>query len=386
MCANVLNYLYHMLCSRSLGVVEYGILATLVAAYSIVGALVNVLNLTTAKFAAEFHALDDYPRVRLLANIMMRVAVLAGAIVLMLTLVGMPIIGGYLKIDAVTTCLAGIAIAASLVLPAWRGVLQGMQAYLAFSISLTLESLARLGGGVGLALAGFRAGGAVSGFTLGSFVSLLYTGYILRKRIGHERPQGELKIDVRRLAKTSGWVALSTLALTVIGFVDVVLVRHFLSPHDAGLYGVLSLTGKVIIFSVSFLPTVLLPKAVERTAKGESARPILLQAIGATAVLSLAVLAIYWSVPDLVVRVMAGSAFENVAPQVGRYGVATALLAATTLTATYKIGIHRFGFVPRLCAVAVSETIAISFFHGSIAQVVSLVLGANVLALLMTLI
>lgn len=217
---NILSFLYQMICSRVLGVAEYGVFATLIAGYSIVGAFVNALNLTTAKFAAEFRALDDFPRIRLLARLMMRVAVLAAALGLAGMLLTLSALGGYLRLDPLTLCLAGLAMASSLLLPPWRGVLQGMQRYAELSFSTTLEAVVRLGLGAGLVLVGFRAGGAVTGFTLGSAVSLAYTGFMLRRRLGAGQEEGELKIDLRRLLLTSGGVSLSTLALTVLGFID----------------------------------------------------------------------------------------------------------------------------------------------------------------------
>jgi O-antigen/teichoic acid export membrane protein len=383
--ANLLTYLYQMICSRALGVAEYGVFATLIAGYSIAGAFVNALNLTTAKFAAEFRALDDFPRIRLLARLMMRVALLAAVLFLAGEMLALPMLGGYLRLDPFTLSLAGLATASSLLLPPWRGVLQGMQCYTELSLSTTLETVVRLGLGAGLVLAGYRAGGAVTGFTLGSVVSLAFTGFLLRRHVGAGPREGRLKIDTRRLLLTSGGVSLSTLALTVIGFIDVVLVRHFLSARDAGLYGALSLAGKVILISVSFLPTLLLPKAVASVARGESPGPILRRVIAATALLTLAVTALYFAIPATVLRLLAGPAFLAIAPELGRYGVAISLLAATTVAATFKIALHRFHFVPRLCATALLETIGISLFHRDIAQVVDLVMGANLVALLLTL-
>jgi O-antigen/teichoic acid export membrane protein len=381
MLANVLNYLYHMLCSRILGVTAYGGLATLVAGYSIINALATVINLTTVKLAAELHAADDRTQLDALLSAMTKMCWSIAAAIFVIFAVFSHIIAAYIHIDQVTLMIAIFAACAAIVVPSSRGILQGVQDYNGLSIATSIESIARLAGGIGLAMLGYGTGGAMGGFAIGSLLSLIYSGVATSRHVTSTKPRATLQLDTRRIIITSGGVTLATLALTLLGFIDVILAKHFFSPVDAGLYGVLSLTGKIIMFSVSFIPTILLPKAVQKAAKGESARNILLSAAGATLALSSISLFVFYTVPQLLIRVLAGTAFLAASPNVFPYGVATTLLAATTLVTTYLIGMHRFAFVPRLMAVAIAEILAICAFHSSITQVVTVVVLANAVGL-----
>ena len=383
MVVNVVNYFYHMSCSRILGVVGYGSLATLVAGYSIAGALVNVLNMITVKFAAELHAVDDHARLRGLMQLMLTACTTVAFAIILIYLICARSMVAYLSIGFRPLALTVLAAAGAIVVPAVRGILQGVQDYTAFTISTSVECVTRLLCGFGLVTAGFGVGGAISGFAAGSAVSFVYSLIAVQRHLGSERGIS-MKLDTRRLAQTTSRVTLSMCALTILGFVDVVLVKHYFNAYDAGLYGVLSLTGKLIMFSVSFIPTVLLPKAVNKVMRGESARVALLQAAGATVALSCCALLIFFAAPGLIVHLLAGNAFVSVAPLIFTYGIAMSLLAATTLAATYNIGVHRFTFVPWILAIAVAEIAAISFAHASLIEVIRIVVGTNACALAAT--
>jgi O-antigen/teichoic acid export membrane protein len=161
-----------------------------------------------------------------------------------------------------------------------------------------------------------------------------------------------------------------------MSFADLLLVKHFFSPEVAGLYGAISLVGKVLLFVVGFVPTIVLPKATARATSGEPPYPILLQAFAATAAISAACLAIIEIAPTFVIRAMAGAAFIAAAPYVFPYALAMTLLAALSLVTAYQIGLARFGFVPVLVIAAVGEITAIQYFHATLADVIRiLVIG-----------
>lgn len=389
MAVNVFGYVYHMACSRVLGVAAYGSLATLVAGYSILIALATVLNLTTVKLAAELHALEDHERLQALYRAMLTLCLRIAAAVAAIGIGAGSWLTAYAKLDWPSLVLTTASACAAIIVPASRGILQGTQDYRGLSAAMSIEVLFRLLFGVGFAALGYGAPGAVSGFALGSVVSGAYSSLLVHRYFAARKLRqngAPVTLDIRRIVLTTAGLGGSTLALTVLGFIDVVLVKHLFPAYEAGLYGVLSLAGKIVMFVVAFIPTMLLPKAVEAGARGESARPILLRAMVSTAILAAAILAVFYTVPQFIINIMAGHAYLPVAPLMFSYGLATALLAATTLVATYLVGTHRFAFIPRLLAVAVAEIAVISQHHANIVEVVNIVILANALGFTLTII
>ena len=66
-----------------------------------------------------------------------------------------------------------------------------------------------------------------------------------------------IRYDWRRIAVSGVGSAAITLAGALIGSADVILVKHFFDPDQAGIYSAASLAGKVLLYFVGFVPTVL---------------------------------------------------------------------------------------------------------------------------------
>jgi O-antigen/teichoic acid export membrane protein len=383
---NLLSFAFHMLVSRRLGVDAYGSLNALLAGFTVLYVPAAILTTVVAKYAAEFRAVGDTARLRALA---LRIAVWLSAAALAIFVLGAlaaPAIATYLHVaDARSVVLTAAILAVNLVLPVLRGVLQGVENFRAFAVSAILEAAVKVGLAFALTGAGFGVNGALAAWLLGSVASLVWTGAILAIEYGRAAA-APLRLDVARLLRTTGGVALATLCVASLGFSDVVIVKHVFDARTAGLYGATSLAGKMLYWLVSFVPIVVLPRAVSRVATGASARPILLQALGIVAVLAGAGLAAYALFPGAIVRALAGGAFGDAAPLLLPYGVATTLLAVLNTVVIYKIGVHRFGFVIPLALVALAELIAIATFHDTPYRVISILIVADAVALAVTLV
>lgn len=377
---NAFNYLFHAVISRNIGVADYGALSSLFAGLALLSVPAGILTMIVVKFAAEFRALDDRAGVRALAEGVIRWTTLAAVLAVVLGLFLRGAIGAWLHIGNLLAIGLAIAIfGLTIVLPGARGILQGTQDFGRLALSTGIEAGAKCAFGVSFVYAGMGLGGAMFGYACGTAFSLAFTLIAVRTHFGAARKP--LTIDVPRLWRTTGGVGLSTLALTTLGFADVLLVKHFFDPQSAGLYGAVSLTGKALLFAVGFVPTIVLPKATARAMAGESPLPILAQAAGAIVLLSTCGLTVLALFPGLAVRVMAGASFGAASQYVLSYGIAMAMLAATAMVATYKIGIHRFDFVGALLAVMIGEIVAISFLHDSLGSVIRILMIGHGLAL-----
>jgi O-antigen/teichoic acid export membrane protein len=376
---NAFNYVFHLVISRRLGVVDYGTLYALFAGMAFFGAPANILTMIVVRYAAEFRVLGDGAHLRALSTwAFKRTAVLAAVVVFLGMVFARPIAQSLRIDDARSVVLASAILAASVVLPSVMGILQGAEDFNRFAVSTVLEGFLKAALGIGLVCMGFGVNGALTGFALSSVIAFVYTLFVVRKRFA--RSSEPLHLNARRLAKTSAGIVAATAALNVLGFSDVLLVKHFFSPRDAGLYSVVSLAGKVLYFLVGFIPAVVLPKVTARVSRGESAAVVLIQAGLCIVGICGSALCFVFLAPGLVVRVMSGDAFSAAAPLVFPYACAMTLLALSGAAVAYKVGVHRFDFVPFLWIVALGEVAALAFLHGSLAQVVRVLLVGHACA------
>jgi O-antigen/teichoic acid export membrane protein len=379
MIVNVTNYGIHFALSRKLGVVDYGTLAALLNVLTLVAIPSAIVTMIVVKFVAEFHALDDRAKIRVLSE---RVLLLSGslaAVLFLLTVVFRDRIASYFHMtDSGPLIAAAVVMTLSLTLPLLRGVLQGSQDFWRFCISTVTEAIGRISFAILFVYMGFGLTGAFAGSALASAICLVYTVYSVRLHWAHARTK--LHLDLPRMWLTTGGVVATTVCLTIMGFIDVPLVKHFFQPEEAGIYGAVSVCGKMLFFLVGFVPTVILPKATTRAAQNRPVKPVLLQGLLATLLLSSGALVAFYVFPKFIVGITYGPKFLPAASYVFVYGLAMAFLAGTSVVTTYKIGMHRFGFVVPLALVAIAEVVGIHAFHNTLWNVIVILLAGHTLA------
>jgi O-antigen/teichoic acid export membrane protein len=382
---NVFSFIFHVVVSRRVGVVLYGELNALLAGFAILSVPATILTTVVVKYAAEFRALDDAPRLRALV---LRIGFGLGGIALLLVPLGVlaaPVVGGYLHVAAAGVVVLGVVmLALNLVLPVLRGVLQGVEHFTAYAISAALEAVVKVALALAFTALGWGVAGALGAWALGSAVSLAYTFGVLYARYGGQ-PHSSLRIDYARLGRTSAKVALATLLIAAMGFGDVVIVKHYFDPQTAGLYGAAALSGKMLFWLVAFVPAVVLPRAAGLAGRGERASSILVPAFGAIALLAGGGLLAYAFFPATIVTTLAGGAFVSAAPLVFPYGVAATLLAMLNTIVFFKVGLHRFDFLVPLTLVVLAELVAVILRHATPQQVIEILIAGNSVALLASL-
>ncbi|MBV9277201.1 MAG: oligosaccharide flippase family protein [Candidatus Eremiobacteraeota bacterium] len=382
---NVFGYLFHFVMLRKLGVVSYGALSSLFAGLTVASVPATILTMIVVKFAAEFNAVGDLPKVKRLYQQMLLGTALCAVLIFLVAWIARGVIAGYLHIAQSGPIMATAAILSFyIMLPSARAVLQGIEDFRNFAISTALEGAGKAILGIGFVVAGFGLTGAISGYAAASCVALLYAIGAVRAHV-RELPRVMLLLDVRRIVLTTAGVAAGILGVAILGQLDILLVKHFFSGRDAGIYGATSVVARMLFFLVAFIPQVLLPKAISRAVSGRSPRRLLAYAAGLTGLLSGLGLVVFALFAHLLISTMASAQFIDAAAYVFRYGIAMTILAALTLVTTYKIGLHRFDFVVPLALGVIGEIVAINWWHASLLQVITIVTIGHAAVLLASL-
>lgn len=373
MAANVSNYLFHLLMGRFLGPVNYGVLASIISVLYIL--LVPTTTITTAvmKFAAE-HAVEGRPgKTR---ELMMRLSnrLLVISVILFVVMVALsPVLSSFLNIPSVwpIVILSGMVLV-GYVLPVNRGILQGLQRFGSLSASLILETIIKLAVGIALVIAGFAVNGAVFGIVVAVFVAYAFSFWPLRDILAE---RGEGGVSLKALFKYSIPVFIALLCLSAYYSVDIMLVKHFLSPVEAGYYSGLSILGKIVVFASLAITGVMFPLVAARHKAEEPHRHILLSTLGLTAAVSGAIVAVYFIMPRFTIGILFGAKYLSVAPYLGSFGIAMLLLSLSYVFANYFLAIHKTRYIPVLVGVVMLQVGLLWFIHGSLSQIVAVMVG-----------
>jgi O-antigen/teichoic acid export membrane protein len=380
---NVLNYLFYMLIGRRAGVVVYGEVTSLASALLVLAAPAIVLQLIVARLAADLHAAGDTAALRRLSDVVTVWTLGAGVAVLALSVLARDPIARFFNLaEGAPVIASGAALAAFLTTYAQRGVLQGAHLFEAFSVSLVVEVVAKLG--LGVALVGpFGPAGALSGYAIGLALSALYNLFALRRNFGAGR--ASIAFDRTTIVRIITGVGLGQLTLTVLTFYDMPLAKHVFDARSAGLYAAATVVGRAVIGACAFVPTIVLPKATARVAAGRSPLPLLVAAVAISAAVGGIAVLICALAPRFVVTTIAGGAFGDAAPLVLPYVVASGALSVASVVAAYNFGLHRYDFVVPAFAAAVAEIAVLVLWHPTPAAMIGVLAVGHSCILLATL-
>jgi O-antigen/teichoic acid export membrane protein len=374
--ASLAAYGFHFFASRRLGVDVYGALASLLATVTLISTASQIGATIVARFAAEFSVLGDRGRLRRLFEVACATSVGLLLACLVTALVLNHALAAFFRIESAEAIVLAAAIAGLVVTGnVLRGLMQGAEEFMAFSISFIIENVGRaLVASVVVAL----GAGMIGAFWAQVAACVCAVAYTYVQIASHLKVSAvKLRLDVRRLLLTSGGIAAALASMAVLSYFDVVLAKHYLTPHEAGLYSFATLPGRALSAIVEFVPTVLLPKATAAAAARTNSARMLVSGLAIAAGISAVMLAAIYVFRIAIPLTAGGSQFAGAAQLIFPYAGAAALFGLSRIAVSYNIGAHHYKFVPPLIAVVVCEIAGIALFHQSASQVVWVVVLAN---------
>jgi O-antigen/teichoic acid export membrane protein len=378
---NVGGFVFHAIASRTLGVATYGQLYALISACTIVMLPVGLASPVIARFAAEFAALHDRSHVRAMTVDVARFFGIVGCAGIVLASALARPIGIFLHLPVWTIPAIAAISAFALLNAGFRALAQGTQDFATFAGSVCAEGAGKVVVLAVLLSFGLGLAGGVAGFAAGTVAGFGVIVGLFARRYAHVAARA-IRYDWRRIALSGVGAAAVTITLTLVGNVDVLVVKHFFTAAQAGLYSAAALGGKIMLYFVGFIPTVLLPQVTDRHVRGERTRHALLLAIvlfAAIAVCGIAGVKIFGLV---LLHVLFGHAFDAAHGLLVGYTIAMLLLALINLLAAYGIATHRLAFAGPLVVGTATTLSSVVIFHASLTQVVeALVAGMCVTAL-----
>jgi O-antigen/teichoic acid export membrane protein len=383
MAANVIAVAFTVIFTRVLGADRYGSLAALINLTVILLVPGYALQVATAREGAvgrlgrgaELSAtLQRWTRQ--LLWILLGVAVVA-------VLAREPL-AALLNVDQTWAAAAVPATGAMwLLLSIERGLLQAARAYRVAGLSVVLEALGRLV--VGLALVGALG---VTGAYLGTFASIAIAATVLavivRRRLGPPALHSE-RHPLLALARDAAVPIVVLMLVAALQNVDVIVGRHVLDSHTAGVYAAATVAAKALVWIAIGIGMWVVPEASRLAAAGRDPRPVLVRALGLIAAVAVVALAFYATVPGLVLDLAFGEQYKSADSVLFALGAAYALLAVTYLVAQFELGLRRHAFAAVLALAAVLEPLLLLVSADdleSFARIVLAVQGTTALLLL----
>ncbi len=375
MVVNVVNYVYHLLMGRILGPVDYGTLASIYSILYVVTIIPSSASISIVKFIASAKDKSERNEIYLSINrFVFKLALTLGV----LTVIFAPFISKFLNIsNSLNVVLVAPILFFSIITLVNQSALQGALKFIGVVGPSLTSALGKIIFGLLFVFWGYSVLGAIWGVVIGAVLAYALSVFQI-KTLGKIIHSGS-NYKLEKFLKYSLPVLLQSLAFTSFFTTDVILVKHFLSAHDAGIYAALSTLGKIIFFASSPIAGTMFPIITQRFSKGESYSKVLLAAIGATAAISFGVCFLYLMFPKFAVEALYGAKYLSASQNLIWMGLFMAFYAISYLLTNYYLSVGKIGMVYFPLVAAALQIVGIAIWHGSIGIVIKISLFLMIL-------
>jgi len=382
---NICFLLFHVYMSRSLGPGSYGIIVSFLSISFIVSLPATAIQTVVAKYASNFKVSNQFGKINFLFLASLKKVGLYG-------LVGLGIFSlasGYVRLflhipSKLPVLILGVALFLSLIVPVARGILQGLQRFGYLGMNLSTEAIFRLVFGFFLVYMGMRVLGATGGIALG-FVMAFLVAFLPLKSFLRKRSESEVKINFREIYGYFRPVSLALLCFAILTNVDVIFVKHFFSPLEAGYYSVLAVIGRALLSVAIAFSMAMFPKVSELHTRQKDSSSTLRKSLFICFLACGVGILICFTLPDFIIFTIFGQEYLPISPLLRIFPIAITPLALSYTLIHYNLARHSTGFLYSLVFGAGLYVVMLALFHSSLREIVLVLGGVGYLVLVMNL-
>jgi len=379
---NLFNLLYHLFMIRALPPTDYGQLNTLVSLFLVISVPSGTVQNTVARFFSSFRVQNRYDQaIELLRRFLVLMAIVTLSFLLLVLLMSSHI-SSFLQISSRRLIiLFGLSLVFSMILPILWGGLQGLKKFGFYALSLISNSGLKLVLGILFIFLGFGILGAMSAVAVSYFVtmvlSLFMIGMSLHKKkaamLGEGIPKRSPPSNFSEVYHYSFSAGLVLLCFMVLTNIDLILVKHFFTPLQAGYYSIAQMVGKVILILPIPVVTVMFPHLFSLEGQEKKTRSILERNLRIAVFVCGGAVLCSLLFPSPIVKVLSGEVYSDCLPLVGMFSVNMTFFSLTLILLYYHLSTPRRGFLYPLLLFTLMEVGLILLFHDTLVQVLTVV-------------
>lgn len=249
------------------------------------------------------------------------------------------------------------------------------------------SSLSKLITGVVLMYLGWGISGGLSGYLIASLMILIISLFIIFKvyPANISRVKSSKTVSLIPIYKYFFPVSAVMFSFTVLTNIDVVLVKHFFLPLDAGYYSVAQIVGKIFLFLPSALAIVMFPKSTSAYVNNSSSHSIFYKSLSLTGVICGIGIIFCFLFPGWVLDILTSRANPISISLVGLFALTMSFYALLWITITYSLATHNLKIVFPLCVLAILESLVLWYHHAELKTVLVILCFFAIICFLITL-
>lgn len=366
---------------------DYGALNALFSLITIISVPGAAIALVVSKYITEYSAVkEDFKISFFLRKALFYISIFT-AVLTTACLVLSPIIRWFLNIDKLSAViLLVLTVSTVFILPISTGTFQGLKQFWRLGIINVISPVVRIILGIILVLIGYKLEGALGALLIGNLAAIAYGFWTIRKRfITH----GEKDIDLGRdkALKYGIPIFLVTLCMTLLTNIDMIMIKHYFSPHESGIYGAAVIFGRAIFYFPSAIVMAMFPLVTEANVLNENVYTSLKKSLLYSFIFCGAGVGAIFIFPELITKIFFGSRFLLALPYIKLMCLAMLPLCLLNVVVNFNLAVGKTKVsVWSLIIGSISELVLITIYHQTIYQVLYILLGIGTVLIVLNII
>jgi len=375
---NIANLLYQILAVRKLTIPSYGIFNSLISVFTIFSLPVASIATMIAKFTSHYHHRGEHVKADYFISVLLKHMFFVGLFLCLAYFVFGNSFKEYLHLDsALPVYFVGLMLFSMILLTVTLGSLQGFERFKWYSVGSISNSVSRVVLAAFMIYLGWDLLGVLGAYAVSQTIALLITliplreVFFIREKITDINMMEKYKFVIPSIITFGCFAALTN--------ADVILVRHFLEPMQAGNYSVAQLIGKIVIFIPTAVYVVMLPSVSGQHAQNKDTKVILKRSLKYTALLCLLASLAYNLFPQFILNLLTNKANNEIVLLGRLFTISMLFFSLLIVLLLYQLAISKFMFLKNLAVFTILQVIGIVFYHNSPVQVLSIVIINSVI-------
>lgn len=376
---NVLSYLFHLVTGRMLGPSQYAVIASLISITYVLGFVSQLINTTVTRKVAELTGKEDLSGVATVVKKMLKYVVVFDVIFIVIVLFLQNYIAAFLHIEnSYLISIIIITLLIGLIASIFDATLQGQIRFLGLTIIHVITALIRVVAAYIAIQMGYGVEGVVFSLLLTSSIILFILGYMNKHLLIYKVKQHQSLITKTSMVATI-WIGFALIGKAAMINVDLLIVKHFFSDFDAGLYAGLSTIGKSALFVSSAIGIVLLPIVSRSKARGKSSHKELMLSLLLITVLTFGVIGAFYIFPNIVVHLFYGSEYDAIGSYLWLIGIYFLFYNLSFAFVSYYVAQKETLVLSVPLVAAILQVILLWIFHNTFYQILYSLIATSVL-------
>lgn len=385
---NISNFVFHMYATRNLKPEEYGALATLLGIIMVISMPCTSLQMSIVKKVSILKARENQTGIGGLFRDASKWLFVIGIFVFFAFVLLSGTIKDFFNLNnKKLVYVMGCVLVVYFIMPVIRGVLQGLQKFVSYGLNMIIDAFFRLTFLILFIYLGFGVYGALATTFFSGLIAYAVGFFMIINIIGLKGKNTVEEVSFKEVLAYAQPVLFSFLGFSLLGYIDLFIVKHFFPEEQAGFYAITSIIGKAFLFFPSAIVMVLFPKVSEHFELNINPRKMLYKSMVLTLCISLLGIVFCYFFPEFVLWLLTGGGKYYAIKEIVRlFGIAILPLVLLNVIINYNLAVHNYAFIFVIYIGIILYTAILWFFHSTFYVVLSVLFIMNLLILIFSII